>query len=175
LRSERKHHPEEGPVIPRTKKGPRRVLVFGIGNPGRGDDGLGARAAEYFEALGLPGVTCDANYQLNVEDALTCFRHDVVVFVDAARGLRVPFTWTDVRGEAAVPAMTHAVGPGAVLALCAALYGRKPEAHLLAIRGHRWEIGEELSTRAEKNLCEAVRFLEGFVKKASSGKDTGRD
>jgi hydrogenase maturation protease len=170
LRFERKRHPEEGPVIPRAKKGPRRVLVFGIGNPGRGDDGLGAAAAERFEALGLPGVTCDANYQLNVEDALACSRHDVVVFVDAARVLRVPFTWTEVRGEAAVPAMTHAMGPGAVLAFCAELYGRKPEAHLLAIRGYRWEIGEGLSPRAEGNLREAVRFLKEFVKNASARK-----
>ena len=157
------------------KRGPRRVLVFGIGNPGRGDDGLGPRAAERFEALGLPEVTCDANYQLNIEDSLVCSRHDVVVFVDAARGLRTPFTWTVIRAEASVPAMTHALGPGAVLALCEGIYGRKPEAHLLAIRGHRGEVGEGLSVRAEKNLAEAVRFLEGFVKKAATGKDTRRD
>jgi Ni,Fe-hydrogenase maturation factor len=120
-------------------------------------------------------VTCDANYQLNVEDALACSRYDVVVFVDAARGLRVPFTWTGVRAEASVPAMTHALGPGTVLALCEKIYGRKPEAHLMAIRGHRWEVGEGLSVRAEKNLAEAVRFLEGFVKKAASGKGMRRD
>jgi len=149
---------------------PRRVLVLGIGNPGRGDDGLGATAVERLESLGLPGVTCDANYQLNIEDALACSRHEVVVFVDAARGLRVPFTWAELRAEAALPAMTHAMGPGAVLAVCAELYGRKPEAHLMAIRGHRWDIGEGLSPRAEENLRKAVRFLEEFVKNASARK-----
>jgi hydrogenase maturation protease len=112
-------------------------------------------------------VTCDANYQLNVEDALACSKHDVVIFVDAARGLRVPFRWTEVRPEATVPAMTHAMGPGAVLAVCAALYARRPEARLLAIRGHRWGVGEGLSPRAEINLEEAVRFLEGVLKKAA--------
>jgi hydrogenase maturation protease len=175
LRPERKYHPEEGPVIPRPKRRPRRVLVFGIGNPGRGDDGLGPRAAERLEAFRLPELTCDANYQLNVEDSLTCSLHDVVVFVDAARSQRDPFTWSAIRAEAHVPAMTHALGPGAVLALCEEIYGRKPEAHLLAIRGHRWDVGEGLSVRAEKNLAQAVRFLEAFVKKAVSGKDTRRD
>ncbi|MGD1008529.1 MAG: hydrogenase maturation protease [Candidatus Aminicenantales bacterium] len=170
MRSERKRPPEEGPVIPRPKKAPRRVLVFGIGNPGRGDDGLGAAAVERLEPLELPGVTCDANYQLNVEDALACSRHDVVVFVDAARALRAPFAWTGVRPEAAAPAMTHAMGPGAVLAVCARLYGRRPEAHLLAIRGDRWGVGDGLSPRAERNLGEAVRFLEGFLKKPSAKK-----
>jgi hydrogenase maturation protease len=143
----------------------RRVLVVGIGNPGRGDDGLGPAAAERLAALRLAGVTCDANYQLNIEDALACSRHDLVVFVDAARGLRVPFTWNKVRPEAAVPALTHALGPGAVLAVCSALYGRTPEARLLAVRGHRWSVGEGLSPRAEENLGRAVRFLEGFLRK----------
>jgi len=170
VRSERKRPPEEGPIIPRPKKALRRVLVFGIGNPGRGDDGLGTAAVEHLEPLGLPGVTCDANYQLNVEDALACYQHDIVVFVDAARALRAPFTWTEVRPEAPVPAMTHAMGPGAVLAVCAGLYGRRPEAHLLAIRGHRWGVGEGLSPRAERDLREAVRFLEGFLKKPFSKK-----
>jgi hydrogenase maturation protease len=113
-------------------------------------------------------VTCDANYQLNVEDALACSKHEVVVFVDAARDLRSPFTWTAVRAEAAVPALTHALGPGTVLAVCAALYGMSPKAHLLAVRGHRWGIGEGLSPRAEKNLGEAVRFLEEYVKRAAA-------
>ena len=149
-------------------KRPRRVLVVGIGNPGRGDDGLGPAAAERLEALRLPGLTCDANYQLNVEDALACSRHDLVVFVDAARRLRTPFAWTEARPDGAFPPMTHALGPGAVLAVCAALYGRMPEAHLLAVRGHRWGVGEGLSAKARANLAKAVSFLEGFLRKAAA-------
>ena len=158
MRSARQRPPKKGPVAP------RRVLVLGIGNPGRGDDGLGGAAAGRLESRRLPGVTCDANYQLNVEDALTCSRYDAVVFVDAARGLGVPFTWSDVPAEVSLPAMTHALGPAAVLAVCEALYGRRPEAHLLAIRGRRWGIGEGLSPQAEKDLAAAVDFLESFVK-----------
>jgi len=170
VRCERQRPPAKGPLKPRSGKALRRVLVIGIGNPGRGDDGLGAAAVERLEFLGLAGVTCDANYQLNIEDALACSRHDVVVFVDAGRNLRAPFTWTRVRPEPDLPAMTHAMGPGAVLGVCAGLYGRKPEAHLLAIRGRRWDVGEGLTPRAEKDLREAVIFLERFVKKASAGK-----
>jgi hydrogenase maturation protease len=75
------------------------VLVLGIGNPGRRDDGLGAEAVARLEALRLPGVTADANYQLNLEDALTCASHDLVVFVDAARGLRKPFSFEELKPE----------------------------------------------------------------------------
>ncbi|HYA49461.1 MAG TPA: hydrogenase maturation protease [Burkholderiales bacterium] len=164
MRPERPRPRPKAPLTRPARARRRQVLVVGIGNPGRGDDGLGPAAAERLEALRLAGVTCDANYQLSIEDALACSRHDLVVFVDAARGLRVPFTWKEVRPEAAVPALTHALGPGAVLAVCSALYSRTPRARLLAIRGHRWGVGEGLSPRAKENLGRAVRFLEGFLR-----------
>jgi hydrogenase maturation protease len=138
--------------------------VIGFGNPGRRDDGLGPAAAERLQARGLSGVSCDADYQLNIEDALAVSRHDVVIFVDAARNLRGPYAFTPVRPAPALPAMSHALGPTAVLALAAELYGKSPEAWILAIRGHRWTIGEGLSAKAEKNLDLALEFLENRLK-----------
>lgn len=114
----------------------------------------------------LRGVACDANYQLNVEDALACAGHDTVIFVDAARGLRRPFTFTEVRAAGSMPAMSHALGPEAILAIAAGLYGKTPDARLLAIRGYRWTLGEGLSAKAEANLALALDFLEGFLKEA---------
>ncbi len=140
------------------------MLVLGIGNPGRRDDGLGAAAAERLKKRRYRGLTCDANYQLNVEDALACAGHDVVVFVDAARGLRRPFTFTPVEPAGAMPAMSHALGPAAVLAVAAGLYGKRPEARLLAIRGRDFSVGEGLTRRAEADLALAMDFLEAFVK-----------
>ena len=86
-------------------------------------------------------------------------RHDTVIFVDAARGLRRPYAFRPVRPASAIPAMSHALSPGAVLAIAAELYGRTPEAWILAIRGHRWTIGEGLSAQAEANLGLALEFL----------------
>ncbi len=140
-----------------------RILILGIGNPGRGDDGLGPAAAERIEALHLAGVVADANYQLNVEDALACAMNDVVVFVDAAERLDRPYAMKSIRGKAAVPAMTHAMSPEAVVTLAAELYGRTPRAWLLAIRGARFEMGEGLSPEAEANLGKAVAFLREFL------------
>jgi hydrogenase maturation protease len=112
-------------------------------------------------------VTCQADYQLNLEDALACSGHDIVVFIDAARNLRRPYAWKRVRAGAAVPAMTHSLGPEAVLTICAQLYGRNPEAHLLAVRGYDWELGEGLSARASANLEAALEFLAGFLARAA--------
>jgi len=112
----------------------------------------------------LRGVACDANYQLNIEDALACAGYDTIVFVDAARGLRKPFTFTKIKAAAGMPAMSHALRPEAVMAIAAELYGKTPDARLLAIRGKRWEVGEGLSAEAEANLALALKFLEGFLK-----------
>ncbi|MFO7734524.1 MAG: hydrogenase maturation protease [Candidatus Aminicenantes bacterium] len=144
------------------------MLVLGIGNPGRRDDGLGAEAVARLEALRLPGVTADANYQLNLEDALACARHDLVVFVDAARGLRRPFTFEELKPEGSMPAMTHSLGPGAVLALAESLYGRTPRAYMLGVRGHAWSLGEGLSARAKADLERALAFLTEFLRERSS-------
>ncbi|HMA53586.1 MAG TPA: hydrogenase maturation protease [Acidobacteriota bacterium] len=135
-----------------------------MGNPGRRDDGLGAAAAERLRRRRLRGVACDANYQLNVEDALACAAQDVVVFVDAARGLREPFAFTTVEPDPRMPAMSHALRPAAVLALAAELYGKRPEARLLAIRGHDFSVGEGLTARAEDHLALALIFLEAFLR-----------
>jgi len=142
--------------------------VLGIGNPGRRDDGLGAEAVARLESLGLPGVTADANYQLNLEDALACARHDLVIFVDAARDLGKPFSFEELRPEGAMPAMSHSLGPGTVLALAESLYGRAPEAYMLAVRGHAWSLGEGLSARAKADLDRALSFLVKFLRERRS-------
>ncbi len=109
-------------------------------------------------------MTLDANYQLNIEDALACAGHEIVVFVDAARRLARPFALSTIEPAAAVPAMSHALGPSAVLAVAAALYGKRPEARLLAIRGHDFSVGEGLSPRAEADLGLAQIFLASYLK-----------
>ena len=143
-----------------------RILVLGIGNPGREDDGLGPALAARIEALGLPGVDADANYQLNIEDAELCSRYAVVVFADAARRLRTPFRFTKLKLDAAAPLTSHALGPGMVLALCEKLYGRRPDARLLALRGHRWGVKEGLTDAAARDLEAALAFLADFLGRA---------
>jgi len=45
------------------------ILVYGYGNPGRGDDGLGPALVEALELLGATGLDCESDYQLAIEDA----------------------------------------------------------------------------------------------------------
>ena len=60
--------------------------------------------------------------------------------------------------------MSHALTPGAVLAVAADLYGKRPDARLLAVRGHSFAVGEGLTARAEADLERALDVLVAFLK-----------
>jgi hydrogenase maturation protease len=152
----------------RTEEPARRILVLGIGNPGRRDDGLGPELVGRIERAALSGVDTDANYQLNVEDALACSTHDFVIFVDASNDGPEPYSFTEIAPSPEIAFSTHELAPASVLALCEELYGRRPKARLLAVRGCEWEIGEGLSPRAARNLTVAEAFLISFLRERSS-------
>lgn len=143
----------------------KKILIFGIGNPGRQDDGLGARAVEYLEKLQLPNVTCEADYQLNLEDVLACSKHDIVIFIDAATEINKPFFLESLRDEENMPAMSHTLRPGAVLSLARSLFGKAPAAYILGVLGYEFEIGEGLTSQAQNNLKQALEFLLNFLTK----------
>jgi Ni,Fe-hydrogenase maturation factor len=60
------------------------TLVFGIGNPIRGDDAAGWILAERLAAHQLPGVEVRTGPQLQIEFVEDWARHDRVVVLDAA-------------------------------------------------------------------------------------------
>ena len=142
------------------------VWVIGFGNPGRADDGLGPALIDAIEKLDLPGVTCEADYQLTVEDAAEAARHKIVIFADAALCGAEPF-WMrpELPQENALGFSSHGIEPGGVLALARDLFGVQPEAYLLGIRGYDFDRFEtELSDAAQKNLDAAVDYLVSAIR-----------
>jgi hydrogenase maturation protease len=143
-----------------------RLLIYGIGNLGRQDDGLGVRLIERLERGDLPdGVTLESGYQLAPEDALTLSEHDAVVFVDATAvpEAPAPYSLARVAPSTEHAFSTHVLSMGAVLSACLRLYGRAPRAYALAIPGQRFDIGEEISPQAAENLAHAVRDLQAVL------------
>ncbi len=139
----------------------RKTLIIGYGNPGRLDDGLGPALAARLEALDIPGVTVDSNYQLTVEDAASAAQHDVVIFADAHVSCAPPFSFTRLEpADDAGSFSTHHVEPEAVLALAKDLFSSTPDTFALGIRGYEFnEFGERLSDGARENLDAALEFL----------------
>jgi hydrogenase maturation protease len=153
-----------------------KVLVFGYGNPGRLDDGLGPYVAEHLGMADRFGdVAFDANYQLSVEDAAAVSSYDVVVFVDAATNGPEPFSFEPLRPEHdGVGFSSHSVSPGAVLGLAERLFGATTKGYLLGIRGYEWnEFGERLSEGARVNAAAALDFLEKWLTSQGQEIDPG--
>jgi len=141
-----------------------RILLIGYGNPGRGDDGLGPALAARIEALDLPGVTVDRDYQLTVDHAPMIAAHDMVIFADAMIGLEMPFRLAPLPPDPTVGLGSHQVSPEAALHLAGLLYGHAPPGWMLAIAGQTFgEVAEGLSALAEQNLTQAAEFLAGWI------------
>ncbi len=133
------------------------ILVFGWGNPSRGDDALGPNFIDQLEALSLPGVECLTDFQLQVEHAIDLLDRQRVLFVDASVNADPPFTLGRIHAAKDGGFSTHAISPQAVLQTYLDLYATEvPESWLLAIRGENFDLGTPLSENAEKNLTAAV-------------------
>lgn len=140
-----------------------RALILGYGNPGRQDDGLGPAIAEAVEAWGLPNVTAETPYQLNIEDAATLAEHDVVVFVDASVDAQEPYSLKRIAPAAEITFTSHSVSPESVLALCQDHFHAKPEAYVLAVRGYAFEFEEGLTPKARENMTSALACVQALI------------
>jgi hydrogenase maturation protease len=138
------------------------LLLIGYGNAGRGDDGLGPAFAQRIAGAGLPGCRTEIDYQLTPEHALLVAEAGTVVFADAETGLDRPFRFERLYADNTGEIASHALAPGAVLALAGMLYGKAPEAWVLGISGRDFgSVSEGLSEPAARNLDLAIaRFLD---------------
>ncbi|HNX25420.1 MAG TPA: hydrogenase maturation protease [Spirochaetota bacterium] len=136
-----------------------KVYIYGFGNPGRQDDGLGPAIIDKLESENIPGIITDSNYQLNIEDAHNISQADAVIFVDASLEADEPFSFNRIEPSAEITFTTHTMSPESVLALCKELYDKDMEAYVLAVKGYEWEFAEGLSDQAVYNFKEAYLFL----------------
>ena len=143
----------------------KKILILGYGNPGRLDDGLGPTAVAEVEKLNIAGVTCDSDYQLTVEDIVEINKHDVVIFIDADSKCDKAFYFNKITPGNSISFTSHSITPTSLLALCQEVYSSTPDAYILGIRGIEFNSFEErLSTIAQNNLNEALKFLTPILK-----------
>ena len=135
------------------------VLIFGWGNPSRGDDALGPLFVERIEAMGLSGVECLTDFQLQVEHALDLHGRSRILFVDASIEAAAPFTAERIAPAKDASFTTHAMTPQSVLQVYRDLEDEDPPpCWLLAIRAENCELGEGLGAQAQQNLEAALAW-----------------
>jgi hydrogenase maturation protease len=139
-----------------------RVVVFGWGNPSRGDDALGPELLARAERLAPP--TLDVRFvpafQLAPEDALELVDRDLALFVDASCAGAHPVELRRVGAASASSFTSHVLSPEGVLELYRSVTrAEPPQAYVLAVRGESFELGEGLSILGRAHLEAATRVL----------------
>ena len=140
------------------------ILVFGWGNPSRGDDALGPLFIDRIAALQLPGVECLTDFQLQVEHALDLENRRRILFIDASIDATAPFAVTVLEAARDASFTTHAMTPEAVMHVYVELHDEAPPpCTLLAIRGERFELGEPISPAAATHLDAALAWANTWL------------
>ncbi len=136
------------------------LLIFGYGNPSRGDDALGPLLLERLQALNLPHVEVLTDFQLQVEHAFDLQGRERVLFIDASVACTAPYALSRLTAQKDTSYTSHVMSPMAVLHVYREIYGEPPPAYLLQVRGESFELGESLSPEAAVNLSAAFDLLQ---------------
>lgn len=146
----------------------KKILIYGYGNPGRQDDGLGNEFVNLIENWvrenKILNISTDSNYQLNIEDSEVISNYDTVIFVDASEEAIEEYYFSVVEPSVLHIEFTmHAVSPSFVVNLCQEIYKKTPEVFLLHIKGYKWDFEESISENAILNLNKAFTFLTSLL------------
>jgi hydrogenase maturation protease len=162
-----------------------RWLVFGVGNPSRGDDALGPLLIERLEhwkttAGELPiALALLTDFQWQVEHALDLEGVDVALFLDASVSASAPFQLRRLSPKFDATYSTHALSPDSVLAVAAQLGQKLPESWLLSIPGHNFGLGAKLSEVSRVCSDAALDYLcaslaSGHILKKAESREKSR-
>ncbi len=143
----------------------KNTVIFGIGNSARQDDGLGWAFLDEIQKKESFKGQLHYCYQLNIEDAELVANAEKVLFADAyADDLPEGYKIEKCKTDGKISYTTHALEPEAILALAESVYGKKPEAYILKIKGYKWELEEGISRSAKKNLSAAINCFSEISK-----------
>lgn len=136
-------------------------LIYGIGNIGRQDDGLGWAFVDWLEQQDFcPNAQFINNYQLLLEDADVISHVQRVLFIDASKELAN----NCFKLELAKPSLdfsftSHAISIPTIMATCQQCFDTLPQVYVLAIKGYEWELEQGLTKQGSINLQRAITAI----------------
>ncbi len=147
-----------------------KTVVIGIGNPLRGDDGVGWAVVEALDSVTAAwGITAVHAHQLLPELIDDFCQASQVIFVDASvAGEPGTITVTPIQPATNGPAASHQMHPGVLLALGVKLYGRMPTAHLITITGGDFGYTETLSAPVEQAVTAVLGQIQQLIEASTS-------
>jgi hydrogenase maturation protease len=150
----------------------KKILIIGYGNPDREDDGVAWHVLiDLARRLGQPVPTeyqegfpeTDDNprlffdLQLMPEFSEMVAESDTVIFIDAHTGaIPEDLIVKRLTPEYQKSPFTHHMTPETCLSLAETVYGKTPEAYLVAIHGFQFRFANQLSPLTEVLALEAA-------------------
>lgn len=142
-----------------------KLLLFGYGNLGRGDDALGPSLINRIALSHFNHVECQSDMQLQIEHVTDLVGCNQALFIDADASCAEPFAFSRVIAEKDNSFTTHAMTPSTLLYVYQEVYRHPaPPTFLLRIRGYHFGLGTKLSSKATANLDEAVGLVSRLCK-----------
>ena len=160
------------------------ILLFGYGNPGRGDDAVGPALIEAMQtyldehnhSAGIESfidAECLTDMQLQIEHVTDLVGRDRILFIDADMSCQEPCALRLLPPEKDDSYTTHAMSPGALIFTYQQVYGHTaPPAYVLSIRTYAFELGDDICDQARQNLSLAIETAKTFC--SESFDDTQR-
>ncbi len=135
------------------------ILVIGIGNPLRCDDGVGPYVADCIEAKGFNNTKVWITQQLQVEDLEPMLKFKKIILVDASvEGPRVDFREVEkVKGQAL--SSSHHLSAETFVNLANSIYHKDLHIDLCSIKGESFEVGDKISSTVIERAQEAVKLI----------------
>ncbi|MGQ9466463.1 MAG: hydrogenase maturation protease [Anaerolineae bacterium] len=153
-------------MAPSGKRGVKRCLILGLGNPLRGDDGVGPRVVAELLRRGLPDGVAAVDGGTGGLDLLHLLEGwERVVIVDAAILGRNPGEFLRFAPEEAhlvrslASLSSHTVGLADALALARALGQKLPDIVIYGVQPERMDWEEGLSPALEAALPQIVTAI----------------
>ena len=142
------------------------ILIIGYGNLLRGDDAIGLHAAHQLENLflGDPEVGVIACHQLTPELADDISGSEFVIFLDAScEGEPGTLRCDSISLESAPRGFSHDLDPASLVAAAEQLYGEAPQAFSITLTGWSFEVGNKLSSGAQRELPHVVSLTREMI------------
>jgi len=142
-----------------------KILIYGMGNPHRGDDGIGPYCVEKIlslaKATNFPyALEGKAIFHLSIDELETAAKYSQVVLFDASMDINlINFSCSLVQPSACQQFTTHLLMPEEFLYSLLQLFNARPTMHLISIRGYYWEMSNTLSQQAKTNADSAIAFF----------------
>ena len=143
-----------------------RVLVIGIGNTLRSDDGFAWHVADKLSRETNQDLAVIKVHQLTPELAEAVSEVDLAIFVDAAaHGTPGDLTCEGVAISEADLRFSHDVTPATILQMSKALYGKAPTAWLICATGKTFEHGESLSPEVAAAIPKTLNKIQELTQR----------